>query len=53
MNRNQSLDRLVDLLHEANQIANHLGLECQNQLSDIQDYVAIELRGPESDEDAE
>jgi hypothetical protein len=53
MNRIESLDRLIELLVEANHIANQLGLEFQNQLSDIQDLVAYELRAPDCEEAAE
>lgn len=34
------LTELLDTLHRANQLLNELGLDYQETLSDIQDYVA-------------
>lgn len=49
----KKLEILVDLLYQANQLANELGLDCQEQLSDIQDEIALQCREEDDLEAAE
>ncbi len=42
MNDNENFERLIELLGECNSLASQLSLDVQEELSDLQDRVAIE-----------